>query len=66
MVVDKISALVVVAADVGNVGFATVCVATDIGELHVVVVEGICDDVGCSSSCCCRSLCGCCWGCSGC
>ena len=39
VVVDKISALVVVAADVGNIGFVIVCVATDTGEL--VVVDGI-------------------------
>ena len=51
VVVDKISALVVVAADVGNIGFVIVCVATDTGEL--VVVDGI---VMMSSSCCCRSL----------
>ena len=39
VVVNKISELVVVTADVGNVGFVIVCVATDIGEL--VVVDGI-------------------------
>ena len=32
VVVDKISALVVVTTDVGNVGFDIVCVSTDIGE----------------------------------
>ena len=39
VVVDKISALVVVTTDVGNVGFDIVCVSTDIGEW--VVVDGI-------------------------
>lgn len=32
MVVDKISSLVVVTDDVGNVDFDIVCVSTDIGE----------------------------------
>ena len=32
VVVDKISAHVVVTTDVGNVGFDIVCVSTDIGE----------------------------------
>ena len=39
MVVDKISALVVVEVDVGNVDFDIVCVSADIGEW--VVVDGI-------------------------